>query len=86
MEVDETVPRCISKAEGTASLLVYYDPDVPLKLDCDASEYGVGAMLSLMVMKVRLHIPLGHSLKVKKVMHNRTKKEALCMKKKALCL
>ena len=27
-------------------MLVHYDPDFPLKLDCDASAYGVGTVLS----------------------------------------
>ena len=40
----------ISRVEETTvslkCMLVHYDPDLPLKLDCDASTYGVGAALS----------------------------------------
>ena len=31
---------------ATSEVLLQYDPDLPLKLDCDASVYGVGAVLS----------------------------------------
>ena len=27
-------------------VLSMYDPDIPLKIDCDASKYGLGALLS----------------------------------------
>ena len=27
-------------------MIVHYDPDLPLRLDCDTSTYGVGAVLS----------------------------------------
>ena len=31
---------------ASSEVLVHYGPDLPLKLDCDASVYGVGAVLS----------------------------------------
>ena len=31
---------------GSAEVLAHYDPRFPLKLDCDASPYGVGEVLS----------------------------------------
>ena len=31
---------------ASSEVLIHYDPSLPLKLDCDASAYGVGAILS----------------------------------------
>ena len=31
---------------ASTDVLVHYNPDLPLKLDCDASSYGVGGVLS----------------------------------------
>ena len=36
----------LKKRLSSSEVLVHYDPDLPLKLDCDASAYGVGAVLS----------------------------------------
>ena len=31
---------------ASSEVLAHYDPKLPLKLDCDASAYGVGGVLS----------------------------------------
>ena len=36
----------LKKQLASSEVLVHYDPDLPLKLDCDVSAYGVGAVLS----------------------------------------
>ena len=36
----------LKKQLASTKVLVHYDPNFPLKLDCDASAYGVGAVLS----------------------------------------
>ena len=33
---------------SSAQVLAHYDPELPIKLDCDASAYGVGAVLTHM--------------------------------------
>ena len=37
----------LKKKLASSEVLVHYDPALPLKLDCDASAYGVGAVLSI---------------------------------------
>lgn len=36
----------LKKQLASAKVLVHYDPHLPLKLDCDASSVGIGAVLS----------------------------------------
>jgi len=45
----EACDRAFKKLKTTlasAEVLAHYDPELPVKLDCDASAYGVGAVLS----------------------------------------
>ena len=42
--MDQAVSECIPRV--SAKVLVHYNPDLPVKLDCDASAYGIGAVLS----------------------------------------
>ena len=44
-ECDQVFQQLKEKLAST-EVLVHYDPDLPLKLDCDASSYGLGAVLS----------------------------------------
>ena len=46
---DDNCVLAFSKLKTTlasAEVLAHYDSDLPLKLDCDASAYGIGAVLS----------------------------------------
>ena len=38
--------KTLKERLASSKVLVHYDPALPLKLDCDASAYGVGAVLS----------------------------------------
>ena len=43
---EETAFQQLKKALVSAKVLVHYDPTLPVKLDCDASATGIGAVLS----------------------------------------
>ena len=49
--------QAVKAALKSSSLLVYYDCSLPLVLSCDASPYGVGAVLSH-VMSDNLEKPI----------------------------
>ena len=36
----------LKSALASSSVLTHYNPDLPLKLDCDASQFGLGAVIS----------------------------------------
>ena len=46
MEKGEAAFQQLKKALVSAKVLVHYDPKLPVKLDCDASSIGIGAVLS----------------------------------------
>lgn len=59
-------------------MLVHYDPQLPLKLDCDASAYGVGAH----VFPDGLEKPIAHAsrtLSKAEKGYSRIEKEALSL-------
>ena len=50
----------LKKQLASAEVLVQYDPKLPLKLDCDASAVGIGAVLSH-VMKDGTERPIAYA-------------------------
>ena len=54
-------------------MLIHYNPDLPLKLDCDTSGYGVGAVVSQFfprVLRGQSRMPRKPSPRVKRVICN----------------
>ena len=45
-EEEDKACKALKKLLGSAKVLVHYNPKLPLKLDCDASSVGIGAVLS----------------------------------------
>ena len=43
---DQDAFDCLKLQLTSAPVLVIYDQTLPVKLDCDASSYGIGAILS----------------------------------------
>ena len=61
-------------------MLVHYNPDVSLKLDCDASGYGVGAVL-LHIFPTGVERPIAYAsrtLTQSEKGYSQLEKEALC--------
>ena len=42
----ESAFKQLKQVLASPKVLAHYNPDLPLKLDCDASAYGVGAVIS----------------------------------------
>ena len=45
-ETEQLSSEILTQVLLTAPVLTSYDQNLPLKLDCDASQYGLGAVLS----------------------------------------
>ena len=76
--VDQTTAFESAKSQLTSScLLVHFDPDKELILACDASPYGVGAVLYtkwMTTLKNLSLLPLAHWLQQRRSMHTWTRK------------
>ena len=57
-EMQENAFQLLKTKLSSAPVLSVYDRNLPLKLDCDASQYGVGAVLSNAY-------PSGNEIKIK---------------------
>ena len=57
---EEKVFEQLKQQIASAKVLVHYDPKLPLKLDCDASSVGIGAVL-LHVMKDATERPIAYA-------------------------
>ena len=67
---------------SSSKVLVYNDAAKPLKLDCDASSYGVGAVLSL-VMEDGSERPIAYASKTfssskKEIIHRGLSNDFFC--------
>ena len=80
---DETEKNAFDKLKNLISsdrVLTFYDPDLPLRLDCDASSVGVGAVLSHMIDGVDRPIEfVSRTLKPAERNYSQIEREALAI-------
>ena len=64
---------------ASSDVLAHYDPELPLRLDCDASAYGVGAVLSHQFPDDLLPIYASRTLSQAERNYTQTEKEGLAL-------
>ena len=64
----------VKRQLSSAKVLVHYDPSLPLSLACDATSYGVGAVISHSMQdgtdRPVAYSPVGHCQVLKNIIHN----------------
>ena len=48
--MEDTAEQCIPAVEGSSQVLVHFDPSLEICLACDASDYGISAILSHLML------------------------------------